>query len=671
VSLEGLTFLGLGFKGRSAAWVSGAVALFCAAFTAAGCSSSFGSGNCEDTLTCAPSQGGSASGSGGTGGGAGEPSEPPGGADAGGASGAGGDAGGATSACEAGQQACDGECIDTRSNPDHCGGCETACRTGSICAAGACKPCPSPQLGCNGRCIDPKKDAEYCGASADCREDRSGAICADSEVCSDGACLSDDASLEALSLDPTTLAPAFSPETLAYTAKYSYFEPRLTLTATPAAVDATLSYAGEELTVDAGVEIVSTPEANVPKVSVEVTAPSGKLRSYDITLERGALVTTYVKAFNSRAGFGFGTSVAIDGDTAVFGAPFENSSGFGVDGNETSTGSANAGAAYVAIRGADGKWARQAYLKAGDAAHVDDEFGRSVAVDGDTVAVGAPGFDAHAGAVHLFTRAGSTWSYQATLTEPLPDQGNRFGEHVALQGDRLIVAAPASDAIKYLGGAAYSYTRSGTTWKADDKHPVPPSEDLFSYGLYGSRLALSGDRVAVGEQYGAPNLFVLLRSGSNWNREQDVPLPSGVEPNAALALDGDRLAVSAPGVVHVFARSDSTWTKQASLTPFNAGATTGFGASLAMKDGLLAVGSGCETCSGAVSTFVRNGESWTNGSFVTAKNLEANDRLGFAVAVSGNRVVAGATGEDSNAASFNQSSANNSALESGAAFIFE
>lgn len=674
MSVEKYQRVPAGLKGLSAGWVVGlAAAGLAAGLTAVGCGSGFGS--CEDSRTCAPPGGASA-----TSGEGGEPSTT---ADAGqaglggvaGGSGApsdGGDAsqGGAGPMCEQGLSACGGACVDTRSNPDHCGDCQTACAVGSICTDSACTPCPAKNIGCDGKCIDPATNAGFCGAAGKCLDDNRGAICTDSEVCGDGACLSDDASLKTLTLDPAKLTPTFSADNLAYEAAFSYFEPHLALKAEPSAADATMSYAGDAFSATDSVQLTATPKDDIASASVLVTAASGKKQPYDVTLKRAALATTYVKAFNSRASFGFGSSVALDGDTAVIGAPAEDSYSGGVDGNEASTGAIGAGAAYVAIRGSNSKWARQAYLKA-ESPLKDDTFGSAVAIDGNTIAVGAPGDNSAQGAVYIFARTGSTWSQQAIVSEPVPAGGNNFGTAVAIQGNRLVASSLNSGLVKYSGGAAYSFTRTGTTWKVDAKHPNPPAARYQSYDGFGYRLSLSGERLAVSEWQGERSVFVMLYSGSAWSVEGSITLPGLALEKSKIALDGDTLAASAPGVVHIFTRSGSSWTKQVSLTPFDAAATDGFGSSVALKGDLLAVGSGCDTCSGGVSTFVRSGTTWKDGAFVTAANMEANDAVGFSVAISGNRIVAGAPGEDSNATSFNQSSANNSVVDSGAAFIFE
>ncbi|MFW5927417.1 MAG: FG-GAP repeat protein, partial [Wenzhouxiangella sp.] len=139
----------------------------------------------------------------------------------------------------------------------------------------------------------------------------------------------------------------------------------------------------------------------------------------------------YLKASNTDRIDWFGWSVAVSGDTVVVGAMGEDSDATGVDGDKTDDSAEDSGAAYVFVRdGSD--WSQQAYLKASNT-EADDEFGRSVAVSGDTVVVGAPfedsdGGDAggvtvdqnnndapDAGAAYVFVRDGSDWSQQAYL----------------------------------------------------------------------------------------------------------------------------------------------------------------------------------------------------------------------------------------------------------------
>ena len=95
----------------------------------------------------------------------------------------------------------------------------------------------------------------------------------------------------------------------------------------------------------------------------------------------------YLKASNTGAGDEFGGSVAVSGATVVVGAWLEDSAATGVGGSQDDNSATNAGAAYVFVR-SGASWTQQAYLKASNT-NAFDYFGRSVAVSGDTVVVGA------------------------------------------------------------------------------------------------------------------------------------------------------------------------------------------------------------------------------------------------------------------------------------------
>ena len=98
-------------------------------------------------------------------------------------------------------------------------------------------------------------------------------------------------------------------------------------------------------------------------------------------------------------------------------------------------------------------------------AAADDGLGRSVAVSGETVALGVPGDDGvggmDTGAVVIFVRSGGVWSQQARLTRPGAAPGDAFGASVALSGDTLAVGAPKADGSR---GEVYVYLRSGAIW---------------------------------------------------------------------------------------------------------------------------------------------------------------------------------------------------------------
>jgi hypothetical protein len=157
-----------------------------------------------------------------------------------------------------------------------------------------------------------------------------------------------------------------------------------------------------------------------------------------------------LRASDGVMGDSFGQSVAISGDTAIIGAPWDDNNG------------PNSGSAYVfTCNGTD--WTQQAKLYAQDGSS-EDEFGFPVSIDGDTVLIGASHNDDNgdnSGSVYVFIRIGATWFQQAKLCPSDGASGDIFGWSVSLDGDTALIGAYYDD----LGrGSAYIFTRDGTTW---------------------------------------------------------------------------------------------------------------------------------------------------------------------------------------------------------------
>ena len=162
----------------------------------------------------------------------------------------------------------------------------------------------------------------------------------------------------------------------------------------------------------------------------------------------------YLKASNTGVRDDFGSTIAISGNTVVIGANREASTATGINGNQTDNLARNAGAAYVFTR-ENGIWSQQAYLKASNT-DKSDFFGGSVSISGNTVVVGADGEDSNAtdidgdqmdnsadsaGAAYVFTRENSAWSQQAYLKASNTNEGDFFGESVAISYDTVVVGA--------------------------------------------------------------------------------------------------------------------------------------------------------------------------------------------------------------------------------------
>jgi hypothetical protein len=186
------------------------------------------------------------------------------------------------------------------------------------------------------------------------------------------------------------------------------------------------------------------------------------------------------------SGDGFGSTVAVDGTTAVVAAD-----GALVGGN------LGQGAAYV-YELADGTWTRQARLTADDGAAFDN-FGRSVAVSGSTVLVGAPyavidgnGFE---GAVYVFAGSGSNWQQQQKLVASDGAADGYFGWSVAVSGDNAMVGADSYNVAH--AGEAYAFAR--TSGPFEETHAYVG--DGGGVDLYGWSVAVSGSDAVIGEPF--------------------------------------------------------------------------------------------------------------------------------------------------------------------------
>jgi len=181
----------------------------------------------------------------------------------------------------------------------------------------------------------------------------------------------------------------------------------------------------------------------------------------------------------------FGISVAIKGDTIVCGA-FGNS-----DLNQSEVGSA-----YV-FRRIAGLWLQQQELTASDGASF-ARFGLSVAMNDDTIIVGADG-DAElgfsSGAVYVFTFDGSNWIQQQKLHAQDARPSASFGYHLAMDGDTIVIGAPQDQVGTHTLGAAYVFTRRSQGWLQDRKLVAKDSDAFDGFGL---RVAVSEDTIVVG-----------------------------------------------------------------------------------------------------------------------------------------------------------------------------
>jgi len=371
--------------------------------------------------------------------------------------------------------------------------------------------------------------------------------------------------------------------------------------------------------------------------------------------------------------FGYSVSISNDGNTAIVGA-------YGED-----TTASRAGSVYIFTRSGT-TWTQQAKLQASDAA-TDAFLGWSVSIsnDGNTVIAGARKADydpwvTGSGAAYIFTRSGTTWTQQAKLQASDAEANDSFGWSVSISGDgdTAIVGAYEEDTTATDAGSAYIFTRSGTSWSQQAKIQ---SSDASATDYFGYSVSISnnGDTAIIGAHYEDPIPFnsgaayIFTRSGTSWSQQAKLvasDAENGDQFGKSVYISGDGntaiagayledATASNAGSAYIFTRSGSSWSQQAKIQAEDADASDGFGTQVCISnDGNTAVSSATadeEAGAGAGSAYIftRSGTTWSQQSKIIGSDIEAGDDFGRGVSISGDgyTVIIGAPYEDTNGSS--------------------
>lgn len=236
---------------------------------------------------------------------------------------------------------------------------------------------------------------------------------------------------------------------------------------------------------------------------------------------------------------GFGTRVALSGDTIVVGAPGGDFYG-------------SPGSVYV-FRQAGDFWLPEQRI--GPEGSGEDKFGAALSLDGDALAIGAPSDDSVAsdqGAAYVYRRTGSSWSLEQRLDPATAIGGDAVGTAVALFGSDLAVGAIDEPS----EGQVYMYTFDGAMWNEQQELDASMNDNGDRFGM---ALGLQDDEVVVGA-FGENNVgavYVYERTGSTWDEAQRIAAPTGSSWfGRSLALDEDTLVIADPfqKKVHVYVR---------------------------------------------------------------------------------------------------------------------
>ena len=310
--------------------------------------------------------------------------------------------------------------------------------------------------------------------------------------------------------------------------------------------------------------------------------------------------------------FGASAALSSDGNTALIGASSDNQ---------------GAGAAWVFTRSGS-TWTQQGGKLTGGEETEDGQFGGSVALsaDGNTALIGGSGDGV--GAAWVFTRSESTWTQQGTkLTGSGESGAGQFGGNVALSsdGNTALIGGPYDNNSV---GASWVFTRSGSTWTQQGEKLTGSGAGFFNF--FGASVALSsdGNTALIGGPGEGGAAWVFTRSGSTWTQQGEKLTASGESgaewfgSSVALSSDGNTALIGGggwggnhvTGAAWVFTRSESTWVQGPKLSGSGEGGEGGFGQSVALSsDGSTAlIGASLDRDGvGGAWVYTRSGSTWT------------------------------------------------------------
>ncbi len=308
-------------------------------------------------------------------------------------------------------------------------------------------------------------------------------------------------------------------------------------------------------------------------------------------------------------------------------------------------------AATVLVLGATAQEITESSTFTNPVASSPDRFGTAIAIDTNRAAVSrlqdfSTGNPSGFGFIDMYVRSGGAWTLETTLTVDEELAGDRFGAALALDGDTLAVGAPGRDDFGQSSGAVYIYTHTTPGWHLEGKIVAP---DAQSWEQFGNTLDLDGQRLVVGTSYGLGGAYVFTRSGSSWSLEQQLEPALGPDFSANfgsdVAVDGNIIAVGADGydgvsydsgAVYVLERNAGVWSETTRLESADLTIVTSFGRSVDLANDKLLVGA----ITGRAYVFERHPDgTWSSEAYLEPCADAGDYGLGMTVAWSGERAL--------------------------------
>jgi hypothetical protein len=293
----------------------------------------------------------------------------------------------------------------------------------------------------------------------------------------------------------------------------------------------------------------------------------------------------------------------------------------------------------------------------------------SVAISGDTVVVGEFGdldmtLNYIPGSAYVFVKPESGWSNMTQTAKLTPSDSainDFFGISVAISGDTVVVGAYGQAiAGRNTPGSAYVFVKPESGWSNMTQTAKLTASDAFSQDCFGEHVAISGDTVVVSMRHNH-SVCIFVKPESGWsNMTQTAKLTASDDAGddyfgVSVAISGDTVVAGAPNVAnqgasYVFVKPAGGWedmTQTAKLIASDGAARDSLGASIAISGNTVVAGApykdiGTNANQGASYVFVKPASGWadmTQTARLTASDGAGNDYFGYNVAISGDTVV--------------------------------
>jgi hypothetical protein len=290
-----------------------------------------------------------------------------------------------------------------------------------------------------------------------------------------------------------------------------------------------------------------------------------------------------------------------------------------------------------------------------------DEFGRSVAIHGATIVVGAPGEvtgtrSPSTGSAYVFEGPWRNRRCQQKLVASDYQDGASFGRSVAVWEDTIAVGAEHEDVPGVRNaGSVDVFVRTDDLW-VPQQRLIPSDPGVENH--YGHALAMRGDTLVVGT-WGCNKVYIFKRTGTTWTELQKLhkPPPEGGNFGVSVALSDTTLVVgsessdlagySRAGAAFVFEERDGSWEQTQELTASDPEADDRFGSSVAVFDDTIVVGAarddhGSSVDSGSAYVFERSEDRWVESQKLISGTPATQQLFGSSVCVCRNNMMVGA-----------------------------